>query len=171
MIYSAQNGGDCVIKIMFVCHGNICRSPMAEFMLRDTLKKLGREGEFTVCSSATSTEEIWNGTGNPVYPPARAELAKHGISCEGKRAVQLKKSDYDNYDLFIAMDSNNIRNIARIFGCDPEGKVHKMMDFTSRRGDVADPWYSGRFDVTFADISEGIAGLIAYIDENYLHFC
>ena len=159
------------IRIMFVCHGNICRSPMAEFILKDTLRKLGREGEFTVSSSATSTEEIWNGIGNPVYPPARAELAKHGISCEGKRAVQLKKADYENYDLFIAMDSNNIRNIGRIFGSDPDGKVHKMMDFTSRKGDVADPWYSGRFDVTFMDISEGIVGLLAYIDENYLHFC
>lgn len=158
------------IRIMFVCHGNICRSPMAEFILKDTLRKLGREGEFTVSSSATSTEEIWNGIGNPVYPPARAELAKHGISCEGKRAVQLKKSDYDKYDMFIAMDSNNIRNIGRIFGSDPDGKVHKMMDFTSRKGDVADPWYSGRFDVTFMDISEGIVGLLAYIDENYLHF-
>lgn len=158
------------IRIMFVCHGNICRSPMAEFILRDTLKKLGREGEFIVSSSATSTEEIWNGIGNPVYPPARAELAKHGISCEGKRAVQLRKADYDNYDLFIAMDSNNIRNIGRIFGSDPDGKVHKMMDFTSRKGDVADPWYSGRFDVTFMDIREGIVGLLAYIDEIYLHF-
>ena len=103
-------------KIMFVCHGNICRSPMAEFIFKDLIKQQGREREFVVCSSATSTEEIWGNIGNPVYPPAREELKKHGLTCEGKRAVQLKKSDYDKYNLFIAMDSNNIRNIGRIFG-------------------------------------------------------
>ncbi|MBR5264568.1 MAG: low molecular weight phosphotyrosine protein phosphatase, partial [Clostridia bacterium] len=97
-----------MIRILFVCHGNICRSPMAEFIFKDMVKKQGREKEFFVASCATSTEEIWNGLGNPVYPPARAELAKHGISCEGKRAVQLQKADYVNYDLLIAMDSNNI---------------------------------------------------------------
>lgn len=139
-------------KIMFVCHGNICRSPMAEFIFRDMLKKEGLESEFYVASCATSTEEIWGGIGNPVYPPAKAELKKHGISCDGKRAVQLKKSDYDKYDMFIAMDSNNIRNIGRIFGSDPDGKVHKMMDFTDRKGDVADPWYTGNFDITYSDI-------------------
>ncbi len=148
-------------KIMFVCHGNICRSPMAEFIFRDLIKKQGTEREFTVSSSATSTEEIWGDTGNPVYPPARDELKKHGISCEGKRAVQLKKSDYGKYDLFIAMDSMNIRNIIRIFGKDAENKVHKLMDFTDRRGsDVADPWYSGRFDVAYRDIYEGCEGLL-----------
>ena len=147
-------------KIMFVCHGNICRSPMAEFIFKDMIRKQGREDEFYVASSATSTEEIWGGIGNPVYPPAKAELQKHGISCDGKRAVQLKKSDYEKYDMFIAMDSNNIRNIGRIFGSDPEQKVHKMMDFTDRKGDVADPWYSGRFDVTYNDISDGCSGLL-----------
>ena len=166
MCYNVITKVSGVMKwIMFVCHGNICRSPMAEFIFKDMIKKLGREDEFIVASSATSTEEIWNGIGNPVYPPARAELGKHGISCEGKRAVQLKKSDYDKYDMFIAMDSNNIRNIARIFGWDPDGKVHKMMDFTNRKGDVADPWYSGHFDVTFADISEGCEGLIAFLEK------
>jgi protein-tyrosine phosphatase len=103
-------------KIMFVCHGNICRSPMAEFIFKDLIKKNNREQDFIVCSSATSTEEIWGDIGNPVYPPAKEELKKHGISCEGKRAVQLKKSDYGKYDLFIAMDSMNVRNIMRIFG-------------------------------------------------------
>lgn len=107
-------------KIMFVCHGNICRSPMAEFIFKDMIKKRGRESEFYVASSATSTEEIWNGVGNPVFPPAKAELKRHGISCEGKRAVQLQKSDYEKYDIFVAMDSNNIRNISRIFGSDPK---------------------------------------------------
>lgn len=150
-------------KIMFVCHGNICRSPMAEFIFKDMLKKEGIESEFYVASSATSTEEIWGGIGNPVYPPAKAELKKHGILCDGKRAVQLKKSDYDKYDMFIAMDSNNIRNIGRIFGSDPDSKVHKMMDFTDRKGDVADPWYTGNFDVTYTDIYDGCVGLLAFL--------
>lgn len=151
-------------KIMFVCHGNICRSPMAEFIFKDMIKKEGREAEFYVLSSPTSTEEIWGDIGNPVYPPAKAELAKHSISCEGKRAVQLKKSDYDKYDMFIAMDSNNIRNISRIFGSDKMEKVYKMMDFTDRKGDVADPWYSGRFDVAYSDIYDGCKGLLEFFD-------
>ena len=120
-------------KIMFVCHGNICRSPMAEFIFKDLAKKQGMADRFLVASSATSTEEIWNGIGNPVYPPAKAELESHGLSCGGKRAVQLQKSDYDKYDLFIGMDSANIRNMLRIFGGDPAGKVHKLMDYTTRR--------------------------------------
>lgn len=147
-------------KIMFVCHGNICRSPMAEFIFRDLAKKQSRHQDFIVSSSATSTEEIWGDIGNPVYPPAKEELKKHGISCDGKRAVQLKKSDYEKYDLFIAMDSMNIRNIGRIFGGDPEGKVHKLMDYTDRKGDVADPWYSDRFDIAYRDIHDGCAGLL-----------
>lgn len=147
-------------KIMFVCHGNICRSPMAEFIFKDLISKQGIEHNFYVCSSATSTEEIWGDVGNPVYPPAKAELINHGITCEGKRAVQLKKSDYDKYDLFVAMDSMNIRNIGRIFNSDPEGKVHKLMDYTERKGDVADPWYSGKFDVAYRDIYEGCVALL-----------
>ena len=143
-------------RIMFVCHGNICRSPMAEFIFKDMLLRKGISDGFLVASSATSTEEI----GNPVYPPARAELARHGISCDGKRAFQIKKSDYDKYDLFVVMDSNNIRNISRIFGDDPECKVHKLMDYTSRGGDVADPWYSYRFDVAYQDIYEGCEALL-----------
>ena len=148
------------IKIMFVCHGNICRSPMAEFILKDLAEKRGVGDKFAIASSATSTEEIWNGIGNPVYPPAKAELAKHGLSCNGKRAVQLKKSDYDKYDLFVGMDSANIRNMLRIFGGDPDGKVHKLTDYTERGGDVADPWYSGRFDVSYRDIYEGCTALL-----------
>lgn len=150
-------------KIMFVCHGNICRSPMAEFILRDMIKSKGLSGEFTVASSATSTEEIWGDVGNPVYPPAREELARHGISCEGKRAVQLKKSDYDKYDLFVAMDSMNVRNIMKIFGSDPLGKVNKLMDYTERKGDVADPWYSRRFDVAYNYIYEGCSALLEHL--------
>ena len=153
-------------RIMFVCHGNICRSPMAEFIFKDLISKQGRVNDYIVSSSATSTEEIWNGIGNPVYPPARAELLKHCITCEGKRAVQLKKSDYDKYDMFLAMDSMNIRNIGRIFGTDPLGKVHKLMDLTDRPGDVADPWYSGRFDVAYADILEGCTALLEKLESD-----
>ena len=148
------------IRIMFVCHGNICRSPMAEFIFKDLVKKQGVAERFSIASSATSTEEIWNGTGNPVYPPAKAELARHGLSCDGKRAVQLQKSDYDKYDLFIGMDSANIRNMLRIFGGDPDRKVRKLMDDTDRGGDVADPWYSGRFDVAYRDIYDGCTALL-----------
>ena len=145
---------------MFVCHGNICRSPMAEFIFKDMLRKKGIEAELTVASSATSSEEIWGNVGNPVYPPARAELAKHGIGCDGKRAVQLKREDYEKYDLFVGMDSANIRNMHRIFGGDPDGKIRKLMDYTSRPGDVADPWYSDRFDIAYRDIYEGCEGLL-----------
>lgn len=145
-------------KIMFVCHGNICRSPMAEFILRDMARKEGIA--LFVASSATSTEEIWNGIGNPVYPPAKEELARHGLSCEGKRAVQLQRSDYEKYDLFIGMDSANIRNMHRILGGDPDGKIRKLMDYTARPGDVSDPWYSERFDIAYRDIYDGCTGLI-----------
>jgi len=147
-------------RIMFVCHGNICRSPMAELVFKKMLAERGVSGSFVVSSSATSTEEIWNGIGNPVYPPAKTELAKHGIDCGGKRAVQLKKDDYGRYDLFVAMDDKNVRNIYRIFGSDPEGKVKKLMDYTGRGGDVADPWYSERFDIAYRDIYEGCLALL-----------
>ena len=117
-----------MFRIMFICHGNICRSPMAEFILKDMVKRRGCESDFVIASSATSTEEIWNGIGNPVYPPAKRELEKHGLKCDGKRAVQLQKSDYEKYDLFIGMDSANIRNMHRILCGDPEGKIHKLME-------------------------------------------
>ena len=149
-----------MIKIMFVCHGNICRSPMAEFVLKDMVKKAGRENEFVIASSATSTEEIWGGVGNPVYPPARDELKKHGISCEGKRAVQVKKSDYENYDYLICMDENNMRNIRRIIGSDPEDKVVKLLSFTGENRNVADPWYSGDFETCYRDIYNGCKALL-----------
>lgn len=150
-----------MIRVLFVCHGNICRSPMAEFVMKDLVEKQGLASDFYIASSATSTEEIWNGIGNPVYPPAKAELAKHGISCDGKRAVQLKKDDYRKYDLFIGMDSANIRNMMRIFGSDPKGKVHKMLEYTGSNADIADPWYSGDFTTTYKDI---VAGCEAFLD-------
>ena len=147
-------------RILFVCHGNICRSPMAEFIFKDLLAKRGMTGLFSVASAATSDEEIFGGVGNPVYPPARAILASHGIACEGKRAVQLRADDYGKYDLFVGMDSANIRDMHRILHGDPEGKIHKMMEYTSRGGDVADPWYSDRFDIAFRDIYDGCVGLL-----------
>ena len=149
-----------MLKIMFVCHGNICRSPMAEFILKDMAAKAGIADAFVIASSATSTEEIWNGIGNPVYPPAREELAKHGIACDGKRAVQLQKGDYDKYDLFIGMDNANIRNMHRILGGDPAGKIHRLMEYTDRGGEVADPWYSDRFDIAYRDIYDGCKGIV-----------
>lgn len=149
-----------MIKIMFVCHGNICRSPMAEFIMKKLVRDNGLEEDFLIQSTATSTEEIWNGIGNPVYPPAKAELHKHGISCEGKRAVQLTSFDYDKYDLFVGMDSANIRNMNRILLGDPENKIRKLMDYTDRGGDVADPWYTRNFDVTYRDVLDGCTGLL-----------
>lgn len=137
---------------------------MAEFIFKDMIRERGLQNKVFVSSSATSSEEIWNGIGNPVYPPARAELKKHGLSCEGKRAVQLTKEDYENYDMFVGMDSANIRNMHRIFGQDPKGKIYKLMDFTSRGGDVADPWYSDRFDVAWNDIYEGCQALMEKIE-------
>ena len=147
-------------KILFVCHGNICRSPMAEFIFKKMVAEGGLADKFLIRSSATSAEEIINGVGKPVYPSARAELEKHGISPDGKLAVQLQNSDYDKYDLFIGMDSANIRNMHRILGGDPEKKIRKMMDYTSRPGDVADPWYVGHFDTTYHDIYEACEGLL-----------
>ena len=150
-------------RIMFVCHGNICRSPMAEFIFKDMLKKRGLDGRFQVSSSATSDEEIWGGVGNPVYPPARRQLLAVGIDPVGKRAVQLTCSDGDRYDLFVGMDSANIRNMRNILPEAHRGKIRKLMDFTSRGGDVADPWYTGGFDVAYRDIYEGCSALLEFL--------
>jgi protein-tyrosine phosphatase len=133
---------------------------MAEFIFKDLVSQMGIAERFYVSSCATSTEEIWNGVGNPVYPPAKRELAKHNISCEGKRAVQLKKSDYAAFDYLVAMDTNNVRNIMRIIGSDKDDKVTKLMSYTTRGGDVADPWYSGDFETCYNDIYEGCCGLL-----------
>ncbi len=147
-------------RILFVCHGNICRSPMAEFILKDMVRQKGLADEFEIASAATSAEEIWNGVGNPVYPPAKRELQRHGLSCEGKRAVQLRADDYEKYDLFIGMDRANIRNMMRLFGGDPQNKIRKLMDFTDHGGDIADPWYSGDFETAYRDIYDGCADLL-----------
>ena len=153
-----------MIKILFVCHGNICRSPMAEFVMKDMLEKQGLSHHFHVASAATSRDEIWNGTGNPVYPPAREELAKHGIGCQGKRAVQVTKKDYDRYDYLICMDTNNLRNISRIIGADKEKKVSLLLDYTDRPGaSIADPWYTRDFETTYRDVKEGCTGLLQYL--------
>ena len=154
-------------KILFVCHGNICRSPMAEFVMKDLVAKAGREAEFYIESAATSTEEI----GNPVYPPARRKLAEHGISCAGKTARQMTRADYQRFDMIIGMDSWNLRNMRRICGDDPErqrvgdgtsgmGKISLLMDYTHRPGDVADPWYTGDFEATWRDVLEGCQGIL-----------
>ena len=145
---------------MFVCHGNICRSPMAEFIFKKMLIDSGLQDCFEVCSSATSSEEIYQGIGNPIYPPARRELERRGIPYEERHAVQLTKNDYDKYEFFVGMDSANIRNMHRIFGTDKENKIFKLMEFTERGGDVADPWYSDRFDIAFDDICDGCRALL-----------
>ena len=145
-----------MIKILFVCHGNICRSPMAEFIMKDLVQKAGLSSQFEIASAATSTEEI----GNPVYPPARRKLAEHGISCSGKTARQMRREDYSRWDLLIGMDRANLRRMQQICGGDPDGKIHLLMDYTSRPGEVADPWYSGDFDTAWTDILEGCEGLL-----------
>lgn len=145
-----------MIKILFVCHGNICRSPMAEFVMRDMVERAGRAGDIAVASAAVSREEL----GNPVYPPARLMLAAHGITCEGHAARQMTAQDYEEYDLLIGMDSSNITRMKRICGGDPDGKISRLLDHTYCPGDVADPWYTGNFDATWRDIEEGCRALL-----------
>ena len=143
--------------------GKVCRSPMAEFVLKDMVKKKGMADSFYIASAATSTEEIWGGRGNPVYPPAKKELAKHGLSCDSKYAVQLKREDYAKYDYLIGMDSANIRNMERMCGGDPEGKIYRLLSFAGSSRDVADPWYTRDFKTTYNDVVEGCGALLEYI--------
>ena len=145
-----------MIKILFVCHGNICRSPMAEFVMKDLVEKAGLKDRFHIESAATSTEEI----GNPVYPPARRKLAEYGISCVGHAARQLTRKDYDQFDWLIGMDFANLRNMRRMCGGDEQDKIHLLMDYTHRPGEVADPWYTGNFEATWQDVREGCEGLL-----------
>ncbi|MGM9567199.1 MAG: low molecular weight protein-tyrosine-phosphatase [Clostridia bacterium] len=152
-----------MIKILFICHGNICRSPMSEFVMKDMVEKAGLGKEIFVASAAVSREEI----GNPVYPPARKKLAEHGIGCEGHHARQMTKEDYETFDYLIAMDASNLRLMERFCGGDPQNKVSLLLDYTDRPGSVADPWYTGNFDATWKDVNEGCTGLLAFLKETY----
>ena len=146
-------------RILFVCLGNICRSPMAEFIFKDLAAKAGRGAEFEAASAGTSSEEY----GNPVYPPARRKLAEHGIACAGKTARQLTRADYDRYDLLIGMESRHLSAMRRICGDDPAGKMHRLLDYTARPADIADPWYSGDFDAAWNDIESGCRALLGQL--------
>ena len=153
-----------MIKVLFICHGNICRSPMAEFVLKDMVEKRGLSDRFIIASAATSREEI----GNPVHPGTKRKLREYGISTEGKYAVQLTKQDYEKYDYLIGMDSYNIRNMERIFGA-KEKKIYKLLEFVGSDADVADPWYTGDFDRTYIDVKRGCEALLERIcKEHYL---
>ncbi len=154
-----------MIKVLFICHGNICRSPMAEFVMKKLVSDANLSDHFRIASAATSTEEIWNGIGNPVYPPVKAELARHGISCEGKRARQVTKADYAEYDYLIGMDHWNLKNMLRILKSDPEDKVKLLLDYSDDPRDIADPWYTGGFDVTYSDVVEGCEAFLEYLKD------
>ena len=154
-----------MIKVLFVCWGNICRSPMAEFIFKNMVKKAGLDSKFHIESRATHTDEIWNGQGNPVYSPAREKLAEHGISCEDHAARQLTNRDYDEYDLLIGMDQANLTNLSHFFGGDPDGKLSLLLSHVDpsdeeRHGrDVADPWYTRKFNIAYDDITAGCTAL------------
>lgn len=148
-----------MIKILFICHGNICRSPMAEFIMKDLVKQAGKDREFTIASAATSQEEL----GNPVYPPVRRILRQHGIDCSGKTARQITPEDYTRFDLLIGMDHANLRNMQQFFQRDPDQKLHLLLEYTNRPGEVADPWYSGDFDAAWRDIYAGCQELLAQL--------
>ena len=144
-------------KVLFCCHGNICRSPMAEFVMKDLVKKAGLEKEFRIESAACTSEDL----GSPVYPPARRELANHGIDCTGKTARLLTRGDYQRYDLLIGMDDENMRDMRRICGGDPDRKIHLLMEYAGRPGsEVADPWYTRDFKATWRDVEDGCKGLL-----------
>ena len=145
-----------MIKVLFICHGNICRSPMAEFVMKDLIRRKGISKDFEIASAATSTEEI----GNPVYPPARRKLAEHGISCSGKTARQMTMGDYVHFDYLIGMDNWNLRNMRRMTKNDPDGKIHSLLSFAGKDAEVADPWYTGDFEATWQDVNEGCEALL-----------
>lgn len=162
-----------VVKVLFICHGNICRSPMAEFIFKDMVEKRGLKDQFEIKSAATSTEEIWGPVGNPIYPPAQRELTRRGIggtsytNWKNKRAVQVTKHDYMYYDYLLCADSNNIRNTMRITGGDPDSKIELLLNYAGREGQsIADPWYTGDFSTTYNDIVEGLEGFLKYLATN-----
>ena len=147
------------INVLFVCHGNICRSPMAEFVFRDMVEKRGLADRFHIESAATTNEEI----GNPVHHGTVKRLAREGISCAGKHARRITQADYDTFDVIVGMDEANMRSMLRTWKNDPAGKVHKMMEFAGTTRDVADPWYTGDFDATYDDIHDGCLGLLGWL--------
>ena len=152
-----------MIRICFVCHGNICRSPMAEFIMKDLVKKAGRENDFYIVSRATHTDEIFGGIGSHIYPPAQKELRKHGIPFDNeKRATRLKKSDAEEYDLFIGMDDENMMFIPMIIGYEAmaDNKIRKLPEYCKSTEDVSDPWYTNNFSLAYRDISEGCTALL-----------
>lgn len=151
-----------MFKILFVCLGNICRSPMGEFILKDMIHRAGRNEDFFIASAGTSSEE----QGNGVYPPAKRELAKHGIDCTGKRAVRFCASDYEKYDYILCMEQRNAEGVLRIAGGDPKGKVFRLSDFSARPRDIADPWYTGDFAAAYKDIEEGCLGFLNYLSKS-----
>ena len=150
-----------MIKVLFICHGNICRSPMAEFVLKDMVAKLGLSDQFIIASAATSTEEI----GNPVHRGTKYKLLEHGISCAGKTAVQMKKEDYEKYDYLIAMDTNNLRNMERMLGHRGD-KISLLLEFAGESASIADPWYTGDFEATYQDVVRGCEAFLRYLHEN-----
>ena len=151
------------MRILFICHGNICRSPMAEYIMKEMVKREGVAGDWEIESAAVSREEI----GNPVYPPARRKLLEQGIPCGHHAARQMTRADYDRFDLLIGMDSANLRNMRRFYGGDPAGKIHMLLEYAGRPGEeVADPWYTGDFQATWQDVSAGCAGLLKQLTEN-----
>lgn len=150
-----------MIKVLFICHGNICRSPMCEFIFKYLVDRRGLTSDFYIASAATSTEEI----GSRVHRGTAAILDRLGIDYSEKRARQMTKKDYQDYDMLIGMDDWNMRNMNRIAGGDPDGKLHMLMDFTDRPGEVADPWYTRNFEVTYRDVMDGCEGLLNYLEE------
>ena len=150
-----------MIKVLFICHGNICRSPMAEYIMKDLVAKAGLEWKYEIASAATSTEEL----GNPVYPQARRELAAHGLSCKGHSARQITRRDYDDWDYLIAMERYNIRNMRRFFPDDPQGKISLLMQHAGRDEDIEDPWYSGNFSSVYRQVEEGCRALLKELEE------
>ncbi|WP_283608769.1 low molecular weight protein-tyrosine-phosphatase [Faecalispora anaeroviscerum] len=153
-----------MVRVLFVCHGNICRSPMAEFLLKRLAAERGCEDELLIASAATSTEEI----GNPVHRGTVTKLAEHGISCAGKHAVQLTRRDYPTYDYLLGMDRHNLQNMARILGTDDPQKIRRLLDFSAHPRDIADPWYTGNFDVTYEDILEGCNAFLDFLETSGL---
>ena len=152
-----------LIRILFICHGNICRSPMAEFVFRQIAERAGLADQFDVASAATTDEEIWNGCGNPVYPPVKRLLREHDMDPGDKRAALLTAGDYDVYDYFIGMDNENLWDMKRIFHGDPLHKCSLLMDYTTNPRPVADPWYTRDFQRTWNDVQEGCQGLLNFL--------